>query len=89
LPEVLDRDDFRTVLASWLNYRGSVYKAAGLTAMVSRAANLAIQFGVPTVIEAMQRAMANGWKGWDHSIGENNGRPQRTGTGQRHPDDRR
>jgi hypothetical protein len=33
--------------------------------MISRADKLATAHGVAKVIDAMERAMANGWQGWD------------------------
>jgi hypothetical protein len=66
LPTVLDVPEFRVRLGEWLAYKGpKAYKPTGLAAMVSRAANLAEAHGVGAVCDAMQRAMANGWKGWD------------------------
>lgn len=66
LPEILDHPSFRNQLAAWLRYKGkNAYKPDGLTAMISRAANRAAEFGLPTVVAAIQTAMANGWKGWD------------------------
>lgn len=66
LPSVLDCEVFQTRLADWLAYKGKgAYKPRGLQAMVSRAAKLADRFGVAAVCDAMERAMANNWKGWD------------------------
>lgn len=78
LPGILDGDPFRATLGLWLAYKGKKYKAAGLTAMVSRASNLAAAHGVQAVIAAMDRAMANGWAGWDQesSFGGKNGHQQ-------------
>lgn len=68
LPEVLDCDDFRLALSRWLAYkseRRESYKPVGLSAMVSHAAKLATQHGLTAVIDAMDRAAANRWAGWD------------------------
>lgn len=57
-------------LADWLAYkaeRGQRYKAKGLQAMHSRAASLAETHGEPAVVDAIQRAMANHWAGWDQA----------------------
>jgi hypothetical protein len=69
LPPLLDNDGFKAALAGWLRYkseRGHSYKPSGLSAVITRAANIAAERGLPCVIEAMQRAAANGWAGWDH-----------------------
>jgi hypothetical protein len=97
LPAILDRDDFIEAITAWLRYKGrGAYKPAGLAALVSRAAKIAKEHGVSAVIEAMERARANGWQGWDqqssYSNGNGNGRLQtagigRVGPGQRHKDD--
>jgi hypothetical protein len=75
LPDVLDCDQFRECLAKWLAYkaeRKEQYKPTGLAAMVSRAATLASQHGILAVMDAMERAEANDWKGWDHDVGTSN-----------------
>lgn len=67
LPPVLDTVEFRTILASWLDYKGKdAYKAAGFRSMISQAAKRANRHGVAAVVEAMERAMGNGWSGWNH-----------------------
>lgn len=65
LPDELNHLEFRDVLARWLAYKGKKYKAAGLKTLISRAASLAKQHGLRAVVDAMERAIANGWKGWD------------------------
>lgn len=67
-PEIVRSEDFRKVLNDWLEYknaRAENYQATGLAAMISRAANLGKKYGMPAVIDAMERAMANNWAGWD------------------------
>ena len=57
---------------NWLKYkraRGQNYVEQGLSSMISRAENLANQHGVKAVIDAIERAMANNWQGWDHAVG--------------------
>lgn len=89
LPSVLDVPSFRERLGEWIRYkleRRETYKDQGLASMVSRAANLAEKHGVAAVEEAMQRAIANRWAGWDHpgSFGGQKNGQQRIGSGQTH-----
>jgi uncharacterized protein YdaU (DUF1376 family) len=79
LPEVLSRADFRLALGGWLAYKGKKYKRTGLVALVSRAANLAKEHGVQAVIDAMERARANGWTGWDQESSFNGAKHGRRG----------
>lgn len=68
LPPPVDTPEFRARLSEWIAYkaeRREPYKDRGRAAMVSRAANLATEHGLQAVLAAMQRAMANGWAGWD------------------------
>jgi len=69
LPPILDNDQFKESLTSWLAYKSKAhrfnYEPEGMKAMISRAANLASEHGLEAVIMAMQKAMANSWKGWD------------------------
>lgn len=66
LPELLDTLEFRTVLASWLRYKGrSAYKPEGLRSLIAQANKRASEHGVSAVIDAMQMAMSNDWKGWN------------------------
>ena len=90
LPIALDAQDFRKTLGQWLEYKSSKrqeYKPQGFAAMVSRAAKLAGTFGLQAVIDAMERAMANGWQGWDQQNsfqGTANGKSNHVGPGQRY-----
>jgi hypothetical protein len=68
LPEVLDTDDFRQRLDAWLTYKHEKredYKPTGFQQMLTHAANMATRHGLSAITDAMTRAMANGWKGWD------------------------
>lgn len=68
LPPLLDVSSFRERLGEWIAYkaeRREIYKDQGLASMISRAASLAEKHGLPAVEEAMQRAIANRWAGWD------------------------
>lgn len=76
LPSSLQRGDFVEVLSDWLTYkadRKEPYKDSGLRSMLTHAANLATSCSLDAVISAMRRAMANGWKGWDHDVSPANG----------------
>lgn len=56
------------VLATWLAYkaeRREPYKPVGLKQLVSRIKNQIEKHGLDAVTEAMQRAMAANYKGWD------------------------
>lgn len=67
LPPVLDTVEFRTILASWLDYKGKDgYKPAGLRSLLSQAAKRATKHGIAAVVDAMERAMGNTWAGWNH-----------------------
>ena len=58
-------------LQNWIAYKTEKrqgYKPTGLKSLVSRVANVARTYGESAVIEAMERAMASGWQGWDHDI---------------------
>lgn len=58
-------------LQNWIAYKTEKrqgYKPTGLKSLVSRVANVAKTYGDDAVIEAMERAMASGWQGWDHDI---------------------
>lgn len=66
----------------WLKYkseRREAYKPTGLQTLITRTLNLASQHGIQAVVEAIERAMANGWKGFDHDVGRAppNGAPKR------------
>ena len=61
-----------SAVAAWVAYkaeRREAYKPRGLAALRSRIANLAAQHGDRAVIAAIERAQANGWKGFDHDVG--------------------
>jgi len=64
---------------SWLTYkaeRREHYKSQGLKAYVSRVLGLSSHLGESTIISAMERAMANGWTGFDHDLQNNNQKPE-------------
>jgi hypothetical protein len=65
LPLILNTPQVRNSLESWLKYKGKAYKPQGMTAMVNRALAIAKEQGTHAVVEAIERAMANGWKGFD------------------------
>ena len=75
---VIEPAELRKAVDDWLAYkreRREAYKPQARKAFFSRVANLAVEHGARAVIDAMQRAMGNGWKGWDHDIGQPRGSP--------------
>jgi len=56
---------------TWIAYKAEAkkrYKPTGLKSLVARVANVAKTYGDSAVIAAFEKAMANGWQGWDHDI---------------------
>lgn len=81
LPSVLESLEFRAQFGQWLAYkieRGDEYTDRGLKTLVSRAAKLAAKHGLPAICEAMERAIANQWQGWDHPSAFNGRQPKQT-----------
>lgn len=69
LPDALKSDAFQVALSDWLAHkaeRKERYKPTGLKKMLSRAANMVKRHGEARVIEAIEKAIADDWKGWDH-----------------------
>ncbi len=63
LPDLLKQKLFE-----WLEYKrakGHKYVPQSMAAMVTRAATLVDAHGEQCVVDAIDRAMANGWQGWD------------------------
>ena len=68
LPEIVQSEEFKKALNDWLSYkheRREDYELVGLKKMILHAAKRANEHGLPAVIDAMERAMANTWAGWD------------------------
>lgn len=87
LPEVLNTKEFRKQFGEWLRYkveRRESYKEQGLASMISRAARLATEHGLPAVIDAMERAIANHWAGWDQPSVFSKGKSHGKSTGPSH-----
>lgn len=62
----------REAAGDWLAYkreRREPYKPRGLAACISRIVSLEAEHGESAVCDAIQRAMAAGWKGFDHDVG--------------------
>lgn len=90
LPENINTPEFRNAIAAWMAYkteRRDGYKPAGLKAMISRASKLAGEHGVQAVIDAMERAAANRWAGWDQPAAFPKSTKTRNGPGQTHNPD--
>ncbi len=87
LPKELDNESFRACFVKWLEYkseRHEPYKPAGLKGVIARADKIAAKCGLQKVIEAIETAIANGWKGWDHAnsfTGNQYGKPQQHRSG--------
>lgn len=59
----------REKVAEWLRYkseRRESYKPTGLKAFFGEVANVAKNEGESVVLARMAKAMANGWRGWNH-----------------------
>ena len=59
------------VVSEWLAYKAERNESpteTSLKQLQGRVRNVAGEYGMAAVEAAMRRAMANGWKGWDHGI---------------------
>jgi hypothetical protein len=68
LPDFIDTPGMRAALETWISYkaeRGDAYKPRGMQALVSRVDRLSRIHGLQKIIDAMERAMASGWQGWE------------------------
>lgn len=66
----------RDALADWVRYkaqRNERYKEVGFKKLITRVIKLADEHGAERLTESIDRAIANGWKGFDHGIGEPGG----------------
>lgn len=61
----VDSERLRRTLSNWLAYKPKPYKPLGLKALVSRIENRVLAHGEQAVVDAIERAMAQGYKGWD------------------------
>jgi len=69
LPPSIDTEPMREVLADWFRYkaeRKEPYTKTGLKQLFGRLVNVAATYGIDGIVSRMQRAMASGWKGWEH-----------------------
>lgn len=78
LPPLLDVPRFRKTLDDWLSQKTKKYKPAGFKAMLNRASKRAETCGIDSVCDAMEKAMANGWAGWDQDSSFSTDNGQRT-----------
>lgn len=63
--------DAREAVRDWLAYKaesGDGYTGTAWKCFAGRVRNLCEKHGAGLVCEAMQRAISNGWKGWDHGL---------------------
>lgn len=61
----VDTPKLRKALDDWLAYKGRKYKPRGLQALVTRLEFRVLHHGEQAVINAIERAMSQGYKGWD------------------------
>ena len=62
LPKALDRDEFRTALADWMEYkarRNELYVGPGMTALINKLS----RWGADRAIAAIENSMASGYQG--------------------------
>jgi hypothetical protein len=79
LPEHIQTPELIAATADWLDYkreRREPYKRTGLRNFFSHLANAVEERGERPVIDSLRKAMASGWKGWDHA--DSRGSPGRT-----------
>ena len=65
---------------SWIEYkseRNERYKPRGLQAFFTQINKAENQHGAPAVVQSIESAMANGWKGWQHGLENSNGAPKK------------
>ena len=70
LPPSIRTDAMCEAVTDWLAYkreRRESYKPTGLKAFYGHLAASVGQHGEAAIIDRMRKAMASGWKGWDHA----------------------
>lgn len=75
----IKNQELREAVQSWMVYkkeRKEPYKSTGVKTLVSRILKLESQMGARQIMDSMERAMSNSWKGWEHDIG--NGQTEST-----------
>lgn len=73
-------ESIRASARDWLAYkreRREPYKPTGLKTVITRIGNLTAEHGAQRVASAIERAIANGWKGFDHDFNGARGSPSR------------
>ncbi len=65
LPAKLDTPRMRQALGGWFEYKGKPPKPRALKALVTRLETRVVAHGEQAVVDAIETAMANEWKGWD------------------------
>lgn len=69
LPLILNKEEFKTALGEWIDYktaRKEAYSEIGFKKQISLAEKRANEFGLAALIGAIEKAIAENWKGWDH-----------------------
>jgi hypothetical protein len=64
-PDSVDSPRLRQALSDWLAYKGKLPKPRALKALVTRITNRVEAHGEQAVVDAIERAMAQCYKGWD------------------------
>lgn len=64
-PSEIDSPRLRQSLADWLSYKGKTPKPRALKALVTRISKRVTAHGEQAVVDAIERAMAQDYKGWD------------------------
>lgn len=70
LSENLKAPSILEALKLWLTYkagRGDVYQPIGRKTLFGRASKFVALHGEAAVVDAIERAVANRWQGWDHA----------------------
>jgi hypothetical protein len=70
LPPSIRTPEMTDAVGEWLKYkaeRREQYKPTGLKAFYSHLSGSVAQHGEDVIISRIRKAMASGWKGWDHA----------------------
>lgn len=82
---IVENETLAGAVDEWLGYkaeRREPFKDRGLKAFYGEVTNAAREHGPDAVARAMRHAMANGWRGWTHGLGQRAG--PGPGSGRRH-----
>ncbi len=71
-PPSLEEEPLKPAVADWLRHKvetGKRYKPTGLRKFFSRVDNVAAKYGPRHVCDLIEKAIGNGWTGWEHDVG--------------------